>query len=591
MRKNWHHTRSIGRQLYPFLKPYRWGLLLSFVMILLSNLSLALSPTIEGLIVSTLTDNAMDILHKIPGAAVNFHRIIQIISVLVVIYLIKTISQVISVFTLTQSIQSSMSDLRNALLLKIKKLPIRYFDENQYGDILSRITNDVDTVSNALQQTLPQIIATFLSITFAYVMMYLINALMATIVLILVPLALLITRIIVKKSQQRFQQQQDSLGELNGFITEMYTGHRELLVYNQQEIAVNRFYRICDKLKNNAHKAQFMSSMISPLITLVTYFLLGITGVLGGLLAIQGYIKIGQIQAFARYIWQVNDPITQVSNLSSQMQAAFAALKRITDTLQEPEEVTIENPKTIPEIKGDVTISNAVFGYGDTPILKGIDIHVKSGQTIAVVGPTGSGKTTLINLLMRFYDLDEGSICIDGVDIRDMDREYLRSLFAMVLQDTWLINGSIYDNIHYGKLDARKDEVIEAAKLAKVHHFIRTLPEGYNHIISEDGTNISQGEKQLMTIARAILKNPRILILDEATSSVDTRIEKILQDAMDNVMKGRTSFVIAHRLSTIKNADIILVMKDGKILEQGNHQQLLKEKGFYAQLYNSQFSE
>lgn len=583
--------RELIKQLLPFMKPYKWGILASILMVVVTNICLALAPSIEGMVTTTLTKNVADIMDKIPGASIDFTRIIKIIITLLSIYIVKTIAQIILTFCLTHSIQSTMQDMRNAIQDKIRRLPVRYFDKHQYGDVLSRITNDVDTVSNALQQTLTQVISGVLSIVLAFTMMFSINVIMGSVVFILIPTALLITRFVVKRSQKRFAKQQESLGELNGFITEMYTGHRELMIYNQQEEVIKRFQDINESLRNNANKAQFMSSTISPFISLVTYLLIGSVGVIGGIFAIDGVLQIGQIQAFIRYIWQINDPISQVSNLSSQIQTAFAAMERITETLQEEEEVEVINPVTISNIEGNVSIEDAVFGYDEKTILKGIDIEAKSGQMIAVVGPTGSGKTTLINLLMRFYDVNSGSIRIDGVDIRDMDREYLRSIFAMVLQDTWLFSGSIYDNIRYGRLDARKDEIIEAAKLANVHHFIRTLPDGYNHEINEDGSNISQGEKQLLTIARAILKNPQILILDEATSSVDTRVEKMLQEAMHNVMQNRTSFVIAHRLSTIKNADMILVMRDGHIIERGKHEELLEESGFYAQLYNSQFAE
>ncbi|MFV0396186.1 MAG: ABC transporter ATP-binding protein [Coprobacillaceae bacterium] len=591
MNKRKKSMKEIVRQLLPFMRPYKWGIITALLMVVITNICLALAPTVEGMVTTVLTKNVADIANKIPGAGIDFTRIIEIIIMLLIIYIVKTVAQVILTFCLTHSIQNTMKDVRNAIQDKISKLPVRYFDKNQYGDILSRITNDVDTVSNALQQTLTQVISGVLSIVLAFIMMFMINVVMALVVFILIPIALIITKIIVSRSQKRFTKQQKSLGELNGFITKMYTGHRELMIYNQQEQAMNRFMEINETLRSNANSAQFMSSMISPLISLVTYLLIGSIAVIGGIFAINGTLQIGQIQAFVRYIWQINDPISQVSNLSSQIQTAFAAMERVIEILQEKEEETITSPHRIEKVEGNVSIKEVTFGYDEKLILKGIDIEAKSGQMIAVVGPTGSGKTTLINLLMRFYDVTSGSIKIDGIDIREMDREYLRSIFAMVLQDTWLFSGRIYDNIRYGRLEARKDEIIDAAKLANVHHFIRTLPDGYNHEINEDGSNISQGEKQLLTIARAILKNPQILILDEATSSVDTRVEKMLQEAMHNVMHGRTSFVIAHRLSTIKNADSILVMRDGNIVEQGNHDTLLKQEGFYAQLYNSQFSE
>lgn len=590
MNKKIKNAKRIIHQLTPFISPYKIGFFIAIFMVVVTMVSMSMAPMVEGMITSTLMEDALAITSGVEGAGVRFDVIATIIAWLLVIYAIKTVSQIISTFCLTNSIQNAMHDLRNAVQNKIRRLPVRYFDSNQFGDVLSRITNDIDTVSNALQQTLTQVISGVLSISLAIYMMTRINLLMTGIVLFIIPLALLITRTTVKYSQARFKAQQDALGELNGAITEMYSGYTEIILYNKQVDSINKFKHINDNLRMNAFRAQFVSSIMSPLIGLVTYLAIGSIGVVGSIFAISGTIQIGQLQAFIRYIWQINEPISQVSSLSSQIQSAFAAMQRVFEILNEPEEEVATNPQTITNVQGNVSFEHVTFGYHDKMILKDLNVEVKSGQMIAVVGPTGSGKTTLINLLMRFYDVTSGSIKIDGVDIRDMDREELRSIFGMVLQDTWLFSGSIYDNIRYGRLDARKDEVIEAAKLANVHHFIRTLPKGYDNEINEEGNNISQGEKQLLTIARAILKNPQILILDEATSSVDTRLEKMLQDAMRNVLQGRTSFVIAHRLSTIKSADLILVIKDGNILEQGTHQELLAQKGFYEQLYNAQFA-
>lgn len=371
----------------------------------------------------------------------------------------------------------------------------------------------------------------------------------------------------------------------------MYTGYNEILLYNQQVESVEKFKKINENLKENAFKAQFVSSTIAPLNALVTYLAIGAVAVVGTADVIAGTFLVGQLQAFIRYIWQINDPLSQISNLSSQIQSAFAALGRVIELLEEPEEVPEANPpKHLSEVAGNVDFEHVKFGYYEENLMKDLNVNVKSGQMVAIVGPTGAGKTTIINLLLRFYDVKGGSIKIDGVDIRDLPREELRSMFGMVLQDTWLYSGTIYDNIRYGRLDARKDEIINAAKMANVHHFIRTLPDGYNSHINEEANNISQGEKQLLTIARAILKDPQILILDEATSSVDTRLEKMLQEAMQRVMKGRTSFVIAHRLSTIKSADLILVINNGDIVEQGTHEELLAKQGEYEKLYNSQFA-
>lgn len=591
MSKKWQAFKVSIRQLAPFISPYKWGFIMAMIMVIVSCFALSVSPMVEGMITSLLMKNATDIANNVPGAGVEFDKVLMIIGMLVGLYLLKTISQSITTITLTNSIQSAMHDLRDALQAKIRKLPVSYFDTHQYGDVLSRITNDVDTLSNALQQTLTEMVRGVLMLVLAIVMMFYINVLMTCVVLLIIPAALLITRIVVKRSQKKFQAQQDALGELNGAITEMYTGYNEILLFNKQKQSIDKFKSINDNLCQNAFQAQFMSSIISPFISLVTYIIIGTIGFLGSLFAIQGQLLIGELQAFVRYIWQVNDPISQVSNLSSQIQSAFAAVHRISEVLNETEEPLVENPQVIEEVKGHVEIDHVSFGYHDKEVLHDLNVDIQSGQMVAVVGPTGSGKTTLISLLMRFYDTTSGSIRIDGVDIKDMPREKLRDIFGMVLQDTWLFHGTIYDNIRYGRIDARRDEVIEAAKQANVHHFIRTLPDGYDMIVNEEANNISQGEKQLLTIARAILKNPPIMILDEATSSVDTRLEKMLQEAMHNVMQGRTSFVIAHRLSTIRNADLILVIKDGHLIEKGTHDELIQEKGFYEKLYNAQFQE
>lgn len=591
MSKKWQTFKTSIKQLSPFISPYKWGFFTAMFMVIVTCFALSVSPMVEGMMTSLLMKNAMDIANKVEGAGVEFDKVMQIMMVLLGLYLLKTASQSVTTITLTNSIQNAMHDLRNALQDKIRKLPVSYFDTHQYGDILSRITNDVDTLSNALQQTLTEMIRGTLMLILAIIMMFNINVFMTFVVLLIIPAALFITKVIVKRSQRKFQAQQDALGKLNGAITEMYTGYNEILLFNKQQQSIDKFKDINENLCQNAFQAQFMSSIISPCISLVTYIIIGTIGFLGSLFAMQGKLLIGELQAFVRYIWQVNDPISQVSNLSSQIQSAFAAAHRIFEVLNEDEEPLIENVQVLDHVEGHVELEHICFGYHDEEVLHDIDVDIKSGQMVAVVGPTGSGKTTLISLLTRFYDTTSGSIKIDGVDIRNMPREQLRSIFGMVLQDTWLFHGSIYDNIRYGRLDARKDEVIAAARQANVDHFIRTLPDGYDMIVNEEANNISQGEKQLLTIARAILKNPPIMILDEATSSVDTRLEKMLQEAMHNVMQGRTSFVIAHRLSTIRNADLILVIKDGHLIEQGTHDELIHQDGFYKQLYNAQFQD
>lgn len=587
MKHRHFHTLSA---LSHFIKPYKWGFILAILTIIIYNITIALAPSIEGMITTQL---AQDIAKSSQSQhiIINFQKIIDIIIILIIVHIIKVISQMISISFLTNSIQNAMCDLRSAVQEKVRRLPIRYFDNHQFGDVLSRLTNDIDAISNALQQSFAQIVSGILTLIFALTMMYLIDIKMAIIATMIIPLSLLITQFIVKHSQRLFKNQQNTLGDLNGAITEMYTGYNEILLFNQEQESIEKFEKINNKLKDNAMKAQFVSSTIAPLNALVTYLTIGVIAIMGTTQVLAGTFLIGQLQAFIRYIWQVNDPLSQISNLSSQIQAAFAALSRVVEFLDETEEIPEASPaKHITHTQGHVCFEHVQFGYYEENLMKDFNVDVKSGQMVAIVGPTGAGKTTIINLLLRFYDVKGGSIKIDGVDIRDLPREELRSLFGMVLQDTWLFSGSIYDNIRYGRLDARKDEVIKAAKMANVHHFIRTLPDGYDSVINEEANNISQGEKQLLTIARAILKDPQILILDEATSSVDTRLEKILQDAMQKVMQGRTSFVIAHRLSTIKSADLILVIQNGDIVEQGTHEQLLAKKGEYEKLYNSQFA-
>lgn len=583
-------TRIISG-LKPFIAPYKWEFLGAILMVIISVVTMVSAPSVEGMITTQLA-NDISLAERIGRLQVNFDEITKIMLILAFIYLVKTLSQVFAVIWLTNAIQHAMQDLRNALQSKIRRLPVRYFDSHQFGDVLSRITNDVDAISNALQQSFVNVVTGVLTILLALTMMFRIHVLMACIAFMIIPLSLLITVFIVRHSQKRFKAQQDALGALNGAITELYTGYNEILLFNKQQESIERFRNLNENLRQNACTAQFVSSTIGPLNALVTYLTIGGVAVIGTIQIIHGNLSVGNLQAFVRYIWQVNDPLSQISSLSSQIQSAFAAIERVLEILNEEEEVAELSPaKQIEHVKGNVSFSHVRFGYGEEPLMKDLNVEVKSGQMVAIVGPTGAGKTTLINLLLRFYDVNGGSICIDGVDIRDMKRGELRDLFGMVLQDTWLFSGSIYDNIRYGRLDARKDEIIHAAKMANVHHFIRTLSDGYHSVINEEANNISQGEKQLLTIARAILKDPQILILDEATSSVDTRLEKMLQEAMHRVMEGRTSFVIAHRLSIIRSADLILVINNGDIVEQGTHEELMKKQGYYEKLYNSQFAQ
>ena len=573
-----------------FISPYKGKLLVAVLATILATALYTMNPTIEGMATTQLANDASDILEGVSGAHVHFDKVFRVLAVLGSSYLTRALLLLASAFFLTNAIQQTMHDLRGALQKKIQKMPVSYFDEHAFGDVLSCVTNDVDTLSNALQQTLTRVISGILTFILAVAMMLRINLLMTMLALVIIPLVILITKVFVKRSQDLFDLQQKTVGQLNGTITELYGGFNEIISYNKQEDVARQFEDVNERMRNSAFKAQFVSSLISPCVSLVTYLTIGTCAVVGCLQVIQGVITIGQLQAFIRYVWQINDPLSQVSQLSAQVQAAFSALRRIFTLLSEEEEVqegTVKIDKA--SVGGNVSFEHVRFGYDKDLLMKDVNIEVESGQTVAIVGPTGAGKTTLMNLLLRFYDVKGGAIKIDGVDIRDMKREDLRSLFSLVLQDTWLFSGSIYDNIRYGRLDARKDEIISAAKMANVHHYIRTLTKGYDSLINEEANNISQGEKQLLTIARAILKDPQILILDEATSSVDTRLEKMLQSAMNKVLKDRTSFVIAHRLSTIKNADLILVLRDGDIAEMGNHESLMAQSGFYSQLYNSQF--
>ena len=581
------------KKITPFVKPYKFGFLTAILLIVIAAVFSAIAPRTEGLVITQLTNDSFDLIKGVNGASVNFKYITKILIVLLGVYLGNVLATYGASFLLTNAIQNSMRDLRSAVQDKIKRLPVSYFDRNSYGDVLSRITNDIDTISNALQQSLSQVVNSILAVTLALIMMFSINVKMALIATLIIPLSYMVSKVVVSKSQGYFKTQQDALGKLNGTVQEMYTGFNEIKLYGKEEEAIDEFIAINGKLQAAGFKAQFISSTMGPLVSLVCYLGIAAMGIFGAIISIAGVITVGNLQAFIRYIWQINQPLSQVTQLSSAIQSAFAAVDRVFEFLNEEEQ--LEDKKTSVKLerpRGNVSFEHVKFGYSDDKILiHDLNAEIKARQMVAIVGPTGAGKTTLINLLMRFYELKGGSIKIDGVDTRDMKREDLRSMFGMVLQDTWLFNGTIEDNIKYGRFNATKDDVILAAKIANVHHFIKTLPDGYNMFLNEEASNISQGEKQLLTIARAIISDPKILILDEATSSVDTRVELMLQQAMQNVMKGRTSFVIAHRLSTIKSADLILVIKDGNIIEQGNHEELMAKGGFYEELYNSQFAD
>ena len=578
------------KKLYPYIKPYLKFFIAAILLTIGYSAFLSAAPMVEGLITTRLKDDVVNIANKVPGASISFSYVIKILKLLLAIYIGNILSNFGSQYFLTNGIQNTMRDLRNDVQKKITKLPISYFDKRTVGDILSIISNDIDTMSNALQQSLSRILSAFLSVILATVLMFYINPIMGAVAVLLIPGSALM-KFIMNRSSAMFERQQVALGDLNGYIQERYTGLTEIKLYGKQEDSIEQFKEINNNLCENGFKAQFISGLMSPLISFITYLGIVAVCILGAIFAITGAITVGQLQAFIRYMWQLNEPLEQVAQLSASIQSAMAASARVFEFLSEPEEVPeASNPVKIDDLQGNVVFEDVSFGYTeDKMLIEHLNINVKSGQMVAIVGPTGAGKTTLINLLMRFYDVNEGAIKVDGVKIKDMRRDDLRSIFGMVLQDTWLFNGTIADNIKYGKGDAARQEIENAAKTANVNHFIKTQPDGYNMILNEESSNVSVGEKQLLTIARAFLADPAILILDEATSSVDTRLELMLQTAMKNIMKGRTSFVIAHRLSTIRNADLILVMNNGTIIEQGTHEELISKKGFYEKLYMSQF--
>ena len=523
----------------------------------------------------------------------HFDAIWRIIILLVGMYVLSAIFRYIQTWIMTQVTQTVTFRMRQQLSEKINRLPLSYFDKQTYGEVLSRITNDVDTISQTLNQSLSQIITSTVTVLGILVMMFSISWQMSLVALLVLPLAGGVITLIAKSSQKQFLRQQTQLGELNGHIEEMYGGHQVMRVFNGQKKSIAKFSKINNRLQDSAWKAQFFSGLIHPIMNFIGNIGYVAMTILGGWLAINGRLKIGDIQAFIQYVDQFNQPLVQVANIANILQSTAAAAERVFEFLDEPEEaVESNNLVKLSSVKGEVEFDNVVFGYKpDQTIIKGLSAHVKPGQRVAIVGPTGAGKTTLVNLLMRFYEINSGSIKIDGVDIRKMKRSDVRQMFGMVLQDTWLFNGTIRQNLMYGNPKATEEEMIKTAKEAHVDHFVRSLPGGYDMVLGEEAANISQGEKQLLTIARAMLEKAPMLILDEATSSVDTRTEVLIQKAMDKLMQGKTSFVIAHRLSTIRDADLILAVKDGNIIEQGNHETLLKQNGFYAELYNSQFAE
>lgn len=544
---------------------------------------------------SKLTDEKIEELKTMDLSvrpSINFEKIGQIALFLLGLYALSAAFSYTQGWIMTGISQKISYSLRKDISEKINRMPLKYFDSRTHGEVLSRVTNDVDMISQTLNQSLSQMVTSVTMIIGILFMMFSISWQMALVSLLVLPVSMGLIGTIVKKTQQYFVAQQSTLGRLNGHVEEMYSGHNVVKAFNGEERSIKEFKSINNELYESAWKSQFLSGLMMPIMMFVGNIGYVAVSVLGGYLAIKGKVNVGDIQAFIQYVRQFNQPIAQVANIVNVLQSTAAAAERVFEFLEEAEE-TPENttPETIKDVEGHVSFENVVFGYNpDKTIIKGFSADVKSGQRIAIVGPTGAGKTTMINLLMRFYDVNSGAIKIDGIDIRDMKRSDLRQLFGMVLQDTWLFNGSIKDNIKYGKDGATDEEMVAASKAALVDHFVHSLPGDYEMELNEEASNISQGQKQLLTIARAMLANPPMLILDEATSSVDTRTEVLIQKAMDNLMHGRTSFVIAHRLSTIKDADLILVMKDGNIIEQGTHNELLEQKGFYEELYNSQFA-
>ena len=580
------------KKLISYLSPFKFKILIVVIFAALSTVFTIVGPKILAKATDELTAGLMRI---ITGAAegIDFGDIAKVLLFLVGLYALSSLFSYIQGFTMSGVSAKVSYNMRRAIMEKIDRLPVSYFHKTSQGDVLSRITNDVDTLSQSLNQSITQLITSVCSIIGVLIMMLSISWQLTLVALCIVPISLLLVGRIVKSSQKYFVGQQEYLGAVNGHVEEMYGGHVVVKAFNGEARSMEKFECENEKLYNAGWKSEFLSGLMQPIMGFVGNLGYVVVCILGASMAAGGSMTIGGIQAFIQYLRSFTQPITQMASISSQVQRTMAAAERIFNFLDEPEIVektpkyTVENSN----IRGDIRFDHVCFGYEDTDetVIHDFSADVKAGQKIAIVGPTGAGKTTMVKLLMRFHDLKSGRICLDGKDITEFARGDLRKEFGMVLQDTWLYSGTIMENIRYGRLDATDEEVIQAAKAAQVDHFVRTLPDGYNTILNEEATNVSQGQKQLLTIARAILSDSRIMILDEATSSVDTRTELSIQTAMDNLMRGRTSFIIAHRLSTIRNADLILCMKDGDIVEQGTHEELLAKNGFYANLYNSQF--
>jgi ATP-binding cassette, subfamily B, multidrug efflux pump len=580
------------RRLLQYLKPYTFRLVVIFLLTILSNTFGIISPKILGNATTILYNGEVNILKGVPGAAIDIQALIRILITLGILYLISALFAYFQQYMMAFIAQGTVYDLRKAVFEKLNHLPLKYYDSHSHGDILSRVTNDVDNISNTLQQSITQLIGAFVTLLGITIMMFTINVWLALVTLIVLPIAFGITSFVASRSQKYFVAQQKTLGQLNGHVEEMYTGHKIIKVFGHEQEAIETFDHINGGLYDAGWKAQFISGILMPLLTFVNNIGYIVVCVVGGIFVTRGTITVGDVQAFIQYSRQFSMPIQQAANIANIIQSAIASAERVFEMLDQTEEIPdpaelVHNDRP----QGELEFHHVDFSYNpDAPLIEDMDFDVKPGQTIAIVGPTGAGKTTLVNLMMRFYEIESGQITIDKQDVRNMNRGELRRLFGMVLQDTWLFKGSIRDNIAYGCEDASEEQIVKAAKAAHADHFIRTLPDGYDTVLNEEASNISQGQKQLLTIARAILAEPTILILDEATSSVDTRTEILIQKAMTAMMQNRTSFVIAHRLSTIREADLILVMNNGRVIETGTHKGLLEQDGFYADLYNSQFT-
>jgi len=584
-------TQSSLARLWSYLKAYRFSVFFAVFLKILSVVMSVLEPFVLGLAITELTKNLLDMANGLSGAHINTGYIGTVLIIYLFRGLLYELGSYYSNYFMTNAVQSMTQDLRNEMTEKINRIPVSFFDKHQFGDLLGRFTSDVETVSNALQQSFLQIVNAVLTIVLVMGMVLYLNFQLAIVVILSIPVTYFGARSILKRSQPYFKEQAAILGRMNGYVQENLTGFNVLKLYGREETSHKEFSNITDDLQRVGFKASFISGLMMPALHVVSDLTYLIVAVLGGLQVIAGRLTVGNMQAFVQYVWQVSQPIQNITQLAGQMQSAKSSLDRIFEILDETEEVEGEELEILEPLTGQVTFKQVDFQYVENkPLIRNFNLEVQPGEMVAIVGPTGAGKTTLINLLMRFYDVTAGAILVDGQDIRQLSRQDYRRQFGMVLQDAWLYEGTIKENLRFGNLDASDEEIIGAAKAANVDHFIRTLPGGYNMEMNQESSNISLGQKQLLTIARALLANPKILILDEATSSVDTRLELLIQKAMKRLMKGRTSFVIAHRLSTIQEADKILVLKDGQIIEQGNHESLLQAKGFYYNLYQSQFS-